>query len=65
MPRVRPDTCICLAPVPSGSACADGVLDKWGTYVAEEGQQAFIEWRDGQERLFVLDSLGVLAGRYK
>lgn len=44
----------CLLAGESLSAWADGfVLAKSGHYVPEEEQQAFIEWADGHERLFI------------
>jgi hypothetical protein len=42
--------------------CADGfVIGKRGQYIPEEEQRAFIEWKDGQERLFVTTRSGAAA----
>jgi hypothetical protein len=43
----------------SGSARADGcIVGKNGVYLPVEEQRAFIEWRDGQERLFLATRAG-------
>jgi hypothetical protein len=44
----------CFLVGPHPTVRADGfVLDKSGRYVPEQEQQAFIEWHDGMERLFI------------
>src|SRR5262245_9100577 len=42
--------CLALPLVARGDGC---VIDRLGRYVPEQEQLAFIEWQDGQERLYV------------
>lgn len=46
--------CVTMICVASSFARADGcILGKFGKYIPEKSQSAFIEWSAGQERLFV------------